>query len=61
MSNNDRILVLTSAGRTKRYPLPAGYELKDEYIQDGVRWTVTAVFVSDDVPVDHYTTQETHP
>jgi hypothetical protein len=51
MSDNDRILVLVAAGRTKRYPLPAGYELKDEYDIDGTRWTVTAVLTSEDVPI----------
>lgn len=51
MSNNDRILVLVSGARTKRYPLPAGRELKDEYEIDGRRWTVTAVLTSEDVPL----------
>lgn len=52
MSNNDRILVLVSGARTRRYPLPAGYELKDEYEIDGRVWTVTAVLTSDIVPLN---------
>jgi hypothetical protein len=30
MSNTDKILILVSGSRTRRYPLPAGYELHDE-------------------------------
>ena len=52
MSNNDRILVLVSGARTRRYPLLAGRELKDEYYLDGRWWTVTAVLSSEDVPLE---------
>lgn len=56
MSNNDRILVLVSGTKTRRYPVPTGRELHDEYTLDGRVWTVTAVLTSEDVPMPNITT-----
>jgi hypothetical protein len=46
-----RIVTLVCGTRTKTYPVPNGVDLQDFYILDGLRWTVTAVLTTEDVPL----------
>jgi hypothetical protein len=51
MTSNTRTVVLICGNRKRTYPVPPNVELHDFYTIDGLRWTVTAVLTTEDVPL----------
>jgi hypothetical protein len=45
-----RTVVLICGNRKRTYPVPLGTDLQDFYTIDGLRWTVTAVLTTEDIP-----------